>query len=111
MTKDVWFNDAIMDAAQKLICKALSKIGSFQSVLSSQRRSNYPFRAVNDEHLQLLHDKNNHWIISFCSNGPVQICDRLKNHSGRLTLRSLNALYRNFKDMSSEKLSFLPVLK
>ena len=26
MTKDVWLNERIMDAAQKLICKALGKI-------------------------------------------------------------------------------------
>ena len=36
MTKDAWPNNGIMDAAQKLICKALSKIDSFQSVLNSQ---------------------------------------------------------------------------
>ena len=36
-TKDAWLNDRIMDAAQKLICKALGKIGSFQSLLNSQK--------------------------------------------------------------------------
>ena len=60
MTKDVWLNDRIMDAAQKLFCKALSKIDSFQSVLNPQKRSNYPFRAVKNEHIQLVHDGNNH---------------------------------------------------
>ena len=41
------------------------------------------------------------------------MCDSLKNHAGRFTLKSLNALYRNFKDTSSGKLtlSFLPVQK
>ena len=90
MTKDTWLNARIMDAAQKLICKTLGKIDSFQSVLSPQKRLNYPFRVVNNEYIQLLHDVNNHWLLSFCSSGRVQICDRLKNHIGRFTLRSLN---------------------
>ena len=47
MTKDAWLYDRIMDADQKLICKALVKIDSFHSVLNSQKRSNYPFIAVN----------------------------------------------------------------
>ena len=36
-TKDAWLNDRIMDADQKLIRKVLGKIGSFQSVLNSQK--------------------------------------------------------------------------
>ena len=40
MTKDSRFNNRIMDAVQKLICKALDKIDSFQSVLSLEKRSN-----------------------------------------------------------------------
>ena len=67
MTTDAWLNNRIMDTTQKLICKALGKIGSFQSVLNLQRRWNYPFWAVNNEHIQLLHDGNNHWLLSFCS--------------------------------------------
>ena len=58
-TKDAWLNDRIMDAAQKLICKTSGKIDSFQSVLNSQKRSDYLFRVVNNEHIQLLHDGNN----------------------------------------------------
>ena len=102
-----------MDAAQKLICKALGKIDSFQSVLNSQKTSNYPSRAVNNEHIQLLHDGKNLWLLSFCSSGRVQICDSLKNHACWFTLKSLNVLYRNFIDTSSGKLtlSFLPVQK
>ena len=113
MTKDAWLNDRIMSTAQKLICKALYKIDSFQSVLNSQKRSNYSFRAGNNEHIQLLNDGNNHWLLSVCSSGRVQIFDSLKNNAGRFTLRSLNVIYRNFKDMSTGKLtlSLLPVQK
>ena len=110
MTKDTWLNDRIMEAAQKLICKVLGKIGSFQSVPNPQKRSNYPFRVVKNEYIQLLHDVNNHWLLSFCSSGRVQICE---SHAGWFTLRSLNSLYQNFKDTSNGKLtlSFLLVQK
>ena len=95
MTKDTWLNDRIITAAQKLICKALGKIDSFQSVLNSQKRfTNYLFRAVNNERTVFRHAIA--WKIRWL-----------------VTLRSLNALYRNFKDTSSGKLtlSFLPVQK
>ena len=93
MTKDAWLHYRIMDAAQKLICQVLGEIDSFQSVLNSQKRSNNPSRAVSNEHMQLLHDENNQWLLSFCSSGRVQICNSLKNHVGWFTLRILNALY------------------
>ena len=54
-----------MDADQKLICKVLGKTHSFQSVFNSQKRPNYPFRAANNEHMQLLHDGNNNWLLFF----------------------------------------------
>ena len=36
--EDAWFNNRILDGAQKLICKALGKIDSFQSVPNSQKK-------------------------------------------------------------------------
>ena len=62
----------------------------------------------------MLHDRNNHWLHSLCSSGRVQQPENsLRNHAGQFILKSLNALYRNFKDTSSGKLtlSFLPVQK
>ena len=110
---NAWLNDRIIDAAQKLIWKALGKIGSCQSDLNSRKRPNYPFRAVNNEHIQLLHDGNNHRLLSFRSSNCAQIRNSRKNHAGRFTLRNLIALYQNFKDTSSGKLtlSSLPVQK
>ena len=102
-----------MDAAQKLICKALCKIDSYQSVLNSEKKRNYSLRVVNNEHIQLLHDGNNHLLLSFCSSGRVLICDSLKSNAGRITQSRLNALYQNLKGTTSGKLtlSFLPVQK
>ena len=112
-TKDSWLNDGITYTAQKLVFKALGKIDSYQSVLNSEKKRNYPFRAVNNEHIKLLHDGNNHWLLSFSSSDRVQICDSLKSHTGRITLRIVNALYQNLNDTTSGKLSlsFLPVQK
>ena len=81
MTIHAWLSYRIKDAAQKIIWKALSKMDSFLSVLYSKKNthySNYPFRAVNNEHIQLLHDGINHWILSFCSSDRAQICDSLR---------------------------------
>ena len=103
ITKGTWPNDRIMEAAQKLICKALGKINSFQSVLNPQKSSNYPFRVVNNKYIQLLHDVNNHWLLSFCSSDRAQICDSLKSHAGRFTLWSLKSLYQNFKDIKRQR--------
>ena len=64
-----WLNDRIMDAAQKLICKQLGDKSSYQTVLNTQRKGATPFRPVNQEHIQLLHDGSNHWFLSFCSSG------------------------------------------
>ena len=68
-----WLNDNIMDAAQKLICKALS-LESYQSVLNWQKRGT-PFFEVGEEHIQLMHDGVKRWLLSFNSNGRVQVCD------------------------------------
>ena len=69
LLSDAWLNDRSMDAAQQLICKELGI--EYQSVLNVQKT----FGAVDDEHVQLLHDGSDHWFLSFCSSGRVQICD------------------------------------
>ena len=50
------------------LCKALGTEKTYQSVLNWQKKGGVPFRAVNDGHIQLMHDGNNHWLLSFCSN-------------------------------------------
>ena len=104
-----WLNDRIMDAAQKLICKELGADDDYQSVLNVQRRGDTPCRAVDNDHIQLLHDGSGHWLLTFCSNGRVQICDSLKTSLSRVNRKCVYALYKN----CSEKfiVSFLPVQK
>ena len=106
ITEDTCLNGRITDAAQKLKSQSSKQNRQLPVISQFTKKPNYPFRAVNNEHMQLLHHgNNNHWLLYFCSSGRVQICDSLKNHAGRFTLGSLNALYRNFKDTSRGKLT------
>lgn len=68
------------DAAQKLICKEIGTPLNFQTILNSQKRDVEPYKAVYEEHIQLLHDGRNHWFLSYFSNGWVQVCDSI-NHT------------------------------
>ena len=79
LSKDAWLNDRIMDAAQKLIRKEIGTDESYQSVLNSEKKTIDPFHPVSQEHVQLLHDGANHWFLSFCSNGRVQVRDNLRS--------------------------------
>ena len=90
-----WLNNRIMDVAQKLICKELGI--EYQSVLNVQKSGCPPFYPVNNEHVQLLHDGTNHWLLTLCSSGRVQICDSLRRPFSRATKRSVDVPYRNFK--------------
>ena len=73
LSKDAWLNDRIMDAAQKLICQEIGTDESYQSVINFEKKAIDPFYPVSQEHVQLLHDGANHWFLSFCSNGRVQV--------------------------------------
>ena len=104
-----WLNDRIMDATQKLICKKLGEDGDNQSVLNAQKRRGAPYRAVKNEHIQLLHDGSRHWILTFCSNGRIQICDSLKTSLIRVNRKCVYALYKN--SVKELIVSFLPFQK
>ena len=110
LSETAWFNDRIMDAAQKIICKALGL--EYQSVLNIQNRSSSPFYPViHDEHLQILHDGSNHWLLSFSSNGRVQICDSLGNTLSRLSMKCIKSLYKHCVNDGRLSMTFLPVQK
>ena len=48
------------------------------------------------KHVQLLHDGNNHWFLSFFSNGRVQIYESLQSTLTQTSKKSIQVLYRNF---------------
>ena len=77
-------------------------------MLNSQKKDVEPYRAVYEEHIQLLHDGRNHWILSFCSNGRVQVCDSLNTALTRSSRKAIRSLYKHY--FSGDKvISFLPV--
>ena len=110
ISKDSWMNDNIMDAAQKLICQEIGTPLTFQTVLISQKKDVEPYEAVNQEHIQLLHYGRNHWILSFCSNGRVQVCDSLNKFLTRSSRKAIKSLYKNFFT-GTEIISFIEVQK
>ena len=83
-----------MNAAQVLICRA-PEVKSYQSVMNWYKKVKYPYKAVDNACIQLLHDGNNHWLLTFCSNGRVQVCDTLRTNLSRFTWKSVNSIYGN----------------
>ena len=108
LSKDEWLNDQLMDAVQKLICEEIGTPFTFQTVLNSQEKDVDPYRALYEEHIQLLHDGRNHWILSFCSNGRVQVCDSLNTALTRSSRKAIRSLYKHYSS-GDEVISFLPV--
>ena len=88
-----WLNNNIMDAAQKLICKALGRLESHQLVLNWQKRVT-PFFNISEEHFQFMHKSPNHWLISFRSNDRIQIYDSLYTNLTPVIKNCLKALYK-----------------
>ena len=94
-----------------LICKALRDERSYQSVLNTQRKVIIPFRPLNHDHIQLLHDGSSHWFLSFCQSGQIQICDSLKSSlKNRVSMKCLYALDKNVVgEFGKVTPTFLPV--
>ena len=85
-----------MDAVQNVICEEIGTRSTFQTMLNSQKKVVEPYRAAFEEHVQLLHDACNHWFLSFCSKGCVQICDSLSTTLTRSSRKSIWPLYKHF---------------
>ena len=92
LSESNWLNDNIMDAAQALICDALGAEIHYQSVLNCQKQVKFPCKPVENELIQLMHDGANHWLLTFCSSGRIQVCDSLRTSLTRITIKSINSL-------------------
>ena len=88
-----WLSDGLMDAAQKCIFKLLGSLEFRQSVLNWQKNG-IPFLEVVRNHIQLLHDGVNHWLLSFSPSGRVQVCHSLHTNTSSVT-KSVKALYKS----------------
>ena len=65
ISKDVWLNDRLMTSQRNLLPLSLK----FAKMLKLS------FCPITQEHIQLLHDGWNHWVLSFSSKKGIQICD------------------------------------
>ena len=100
-----------MDAAQTLLCKTLGTQEHYQPVFNCQKRVKR-YKAVTQEHVQLLQDSNNHWFLSVCLNDRVQICHNLNSTLTQTLRKSIQVLCRNFScDNENVMITFFPVQK
>ena len=74
-----------MDAVQKMICKALGRLESYQSVLNWEEWT--PFSNIIEEHIQLMHNGAKLWLMPSISN------DSLHTNLTPVTKNCLKALY------------------
>ena len=107
---DCWLNDNLMDAGQKLICKALGSLETYQSVLNCQKKRQTYF-PVSGDHIQLLHDGNCHWLLAFSSSCRVQVCDSLRTNLTSVSKQCLKSLYQPLLKNGKLEVTFLPVEK
>ena len=107
---DCWLNDNLMDAGQKLICKALGSLDMYQSILNSQKKRQTYF-PVSGDHIKLLHDGNCHWLLAFSSSGRVQVCDSLRTSLTSVFKQCLKSLYQPLLKNGKFEVTFLPVEK
>ena len=49
LSNNAWLNDRIMDVAQRLICKEIGTMDSYQSVLNLERKTENPYQPVSQE--------------------------------------------------------------
>ena len=59
-----WLNSNVIDVSQKLICIEIV-IQAYQSPINIQSYRATPYRNVNKDYIQLLHDKFDHWLLNF----------------------------------------------
>ena len=107
---DCWLNNNLIDAGQKLICKTLGSLETYQSVLNCQKKRQTYF-PVSGDHIQLLHDGNCHWLLAFSSSGRFQVCDSLCTNLTSVSKQCLKSLCQPLLEKGELEVTFLPVEK
>ena len=79
----------------KVNFKKLGADDDYQSVLNVQKHWGAPYRAVKNEHIQLHYDGSGHCLLTFCSNGRIQICDSLKTSVSLVNRKRVCTSYKN----------------
>ena len=107
---DCWLNHNLMDAGQKLICKALSSLATYQSVLNCQKKRQTYF-PVSGDHIQLLRGGKCHWLLAFSSSGKVQVCNSLCTSLKLVFKQCLKSLCQPLLRNGKLEVTFLTVEK
>ena len=84
-----------MDEVQKSICKDLGADDDYQSVLNVQKRRGAPYREVKNKPIERHHDGSGNWLLTFCSNEMVQICNSSKTSISWVNRNCIHASYRS----------------
>lgn len=78
LSKDMWLNDVIINAAQHLITKKYPHVGGFQDTILQR---NLSFTVQNGEFVQILNKGGNHWVtitnIGVTDMSTIRIYDSL----------------------------------
>ena len=99
-----------MDAGQKLICKAIGSLETYQSVLNCQKKKPIYF-PVSGDHLQLLHNGSCHLLLVFTLSGRVQVCDSLCTNLTPISRICLKSSFQPLVKNGKLEVTFLPVDK
>ena len=94
LTGNEWLNTSIMDAAQFMIARSIGSL--HQSVIYCRKPEK--FTPVAADHLQLIHNGKDHWILTRSINCRVQIFDSMrKKKQNGIIQRSIQCLYTLYK--------------
>ena len=110
-SQNTWLNDRIMDVARKLIWRGYLVHWICISQFSIQKKQTENlFHPASQDYVQLLHDGSNHWFLSFCSSGRVQICDSLRSRLTSSSRKSICLLYKHYVPNGGEELTRSPMV-
>ena len=82
-------NDKITDPPQKLVRKSQDNMQLYQSVLNIQKKK----WSYYSEHPHLMHSRKDHWPLTLCFNGLIQVYDNLYGTVTNETIGYMKVFY------------------
>ena len=82
-------NDKITDPPQKLVRKSQDNMQLYQSVLNIQKKK----WSYYSEHPHLMHSGKDHWPLTLCFNGLIQVYDNLYGTVTNETIGYMKVFY------------------
>lgn len=101
LSKDLWLNDKIINAAQILLKKQFPEIPGFQDTLLQKK---HKFSIMNGEFIQIINKDNNHWItvsrIGLNQPAIMKIYDSMRSYDYGIKMKELFASLIHAKEPS-----------